>query len=230
MKSELYNTLYLIISNLAIIGCFIPLGYVIIKKYWKEKVYVAIALYWVMHGMSNIRTLLRLDYNYHVEDIITLINNMVDAAIMLFVFYLAFTGLKKKILGITIIAFIVFELAITLLKGFNFDTSTIIIAIGLILVVFYSVLGTLDYLESQENNAAQHVMIFVYAAALFMNGSFVVIFVFNYLSQKGDNDDIFLLYYISLLIGSIVTSYGLLRQAKPKPQNSTRRAVMDGFE
>jgi hypothetical protein len=87
------------------------------------------------------------------------------------------------------------------------------LASGLLLIIAYSLTGLVQYIKKMEHTQFENSMVFVYGSLLFAYGSFLIIYIFAHAHGNGgstENDtDSFLLYYISLLLSSAVTSAGL---------------------
>lgn len=182
----------------------------------KDKAYWMVAIYWLVTGLINISYL-----GLNMSDAtrtsafqgkLNFIYNILDTPILLLLFFYAAPRKKRKIHILrTMLMFIGLEGVLLSWKGYTFTTSTMIIGAGLLLVLAYSVIGLLHYMRSMEHDAFENSMVFVYAALLFAYGSFTIIYVFTHLHRGDliDKKDSFLLYYISLLLASLITCMGL---------------------
>lgn len=211
MKFDIYNIMYRLVTIISIIGCFVPFAILILKKLWKENLYILICGYWLLNGLININSLFNFSVNGKLEDYITLTANSLDIPIVLGIFYLASSGTRRVALKKTLLLFIAFEVIITFIKGFNYTSSTIIVGAGLVIVLVYGVLGIMTYLSKVEHTPAENVMVFVYSSFLFFYGTFTIIYIFSYLTDIGNDNDNFFLYYVELFVAAIPATYGLLR-------------------
>lgn len=199
-----------------------------VKRLWKDRLYLLIAGYWLLNGVINIAELFNIPLAPATDDYITLFANYADVPMVLFIFYLASSGIHQKVIKITLISFIVFEAGLTLIKGFNFDTVTIILGMSLVIIIAFSIAGIVLYLKRIEHTPKENVMVFVYSSFLFFYGAFIIVYVFNYLTSIGSDSDNFFIYYLELLLACLPATYGLLKHANVKPGEAVRYK-MDGF-
>ncbi len=209
--------MYRLVTILSILACFVPFTLLIWKKLWKEKVYILICGYWLINGLINIGPLFNLPISIQAEDMITLIANSLDTPLVLGIFYLATKGARRTALKITFIAFVLFEAIVISLKGFNFTSSAIIIGVGLVVVLVYGAAGIVSYLGKLEHTPAENVMVFIYSSFLFFYGTFIIIYIFSYLTKTSNDADNFFLYYVELFIAALPAIYGLMKY----PQSSS---------
>jgi hypothetical protein len=204
-------------SNIAIILCFIPIILLWRKKLTGNKAYLFVCIYWLTNGLINLPELIGQFKNPEVERGIILMDNLIDTPLALMVFYFAATGIKKKIMLYFLLAFTAFELIVVLWKGHNYDSSTIIIGLGILVLFVYSFLGLAQYFKKIEHSPFENVMGFVYAGFIFYDGLWVVIYIFNYLNYRKETVQANqFLNYLSIILATILTSVGLLWYSQPK--------------
>jgi hypothetical protein len=214
VKTEFYASLYNIISNTAIAFCFVPFIIILIKKNYSEKAYLFTAIYWLANGLLNLPNWLGLGNNDLLMHNLTLLYNMLDAPLVLLIFFFAASDGKKKIIFYTISAFIFFELIITVWKGYNLTSSTIIIGAGTLLALVYSTMGIMEYLQNVSHSAFENALVLIFASILFDYGIFIVIYLFSYLKIAYSKDaDNYFIYYASLFISTSLSSLALWRYA-----------------
>ena len=203
----------MIVSNIAILCCFVPVILLLFRKMRKVTTYRMIGIYWLFNGVINFMNLdlFRHFRNNDLQERLTFYYNILDTPLVLVVFACAVTGRHRQWLLRTLGLFIIGEVGLILWHGYNFTSSTMIIGSGLLLILAYSVIGLVQYMRKMEHTPFENSMVFVYAALLFAYGSFLIIYIFTHLrsSSEGSGRDSFLLYYISLLLSAAVTSLGL---------------------
>ena len=102
-------------------------------------------------------------------------------------------------------------------KGYNFDSSAIIIGAGGLLILIFSIRGVAEFFQKIEHSSFETTMGFIYAAFIFEYGLSIVIFISNYLNFKKETVDVNLfVYYLSVISATILTSFGLWRYARPR--------------
>lgn len=175
--------------------------------------YRAIAVYWLVTGLIN---LFNLDLfgqfrSTSLQEKLTFFYNLADTPLVLLIFAYAACGKSRNRLLWIVFGFIVLEAGLIFRIGYNFNSSTMIIGAGLILVWIYSITGLVQYMKQMEHTAFENSMVFVYAALLFAYSSFLIIYIFIHIHDSGINSgrDSFLLYYIGLLLSATLTSLGL---------------------
>ena len=218
--------LYAVLSNMAIVLCFVPLLLLWFKKLLHEKTYLFTALYWTANGIMNMPEWLGLSQNHVLQYQVTLLYNLLDAPMVLLVFLFSSTGKKRKYILLITRLFILFELIMLVWKGYNISSSTVIIGVGAFLAITLSIIGVLEYLQKIEHTSNENTMVFIYASFLFAYGIFIVIYLFSYLkiaeSEPADN---FFIYYISVFLSSCLTCFGFWRyagKAQEQPTGSIR--------
>jgi hypothetical protein len=216
VKTDFYASLYTIISNVAIFFCFVPLILIFYKKIYTEKAYLFTAIYWAANGLMNLPIWFGQGDNNFLMHHVTLLYNMLDAPLVLLIFFFSSSEAKKKIIFYVISAFIFFELVITVWKGYNLDSSTIIIGAGTVLALIFSTIGIMEYLQNIDHSPYENTMVLVFASILFDYGVFIVIYFFSYLqiaySKETDNYNYFI-YYASMFISTTLSSLALYRYA-----------------
>jgi hypothetical protein len=221
--------MYRSITIISILLCFIPIIVLVLKQMWRERLYLLIALYWLLNGLINIATLFNFKIDRRVDDFITLTANYLDVPMVLLIFYLASRGLYRKVIKYTLLSFIVFELIVTFIKGFNYDAITIILGVSLVVIISFSIAGIVAYLTRIQHSPQEEIMVFVYSSFLFFYGTFIIVYVFSYIIVNQNDSDNFLIYYLELLLASLPVTYAFLKFACKNSATRPARPKMDGF-
>ncbi|MDR3713928.1 MAG: hypothetical protein P4L51_13990 [Puia sp.] len=178
----------------------------------QDKVYIMIGIYWLANGLVNIPSLHLFSSSGGpgLRSGMIFLYSLLDTPLVLTIFFFASRGIKRKIILLTGVLFTAFEVAILDRRGYNFESASIIIGIGLLLVMLFCVAGILEYMKNVEHSHFETSLVFIYAALLFAYSGFLIIYIFSQLHDyKADNADSFLLYYISLSLSAFITSLGL---------------------
>ena len=217
MNSRLINLLNPYIAAIAILFSFSPLLLILIKKLSKEKAYTLIALYWLLNGCTNLPEWLGQANNLALLNDITLVYNLVDAPLVLLILYYSSIGTKKKLILYVLVMYLIFECMMIFWKGHNFDSSAVIIGVGGVIILVFSIWGVADFFKKIEHSSFETTMGFIYAAFIFEYSLSIVTFISNYLNFKKETVDVNLfVYYLSVISATILTSFGLWRYARPK--------------
>jgi hypothetical protein len=214
LKTGVYSVLYAVVSNLAIVLCFVPFLFLSIKKMRQVNTYWVIGVYWLFNGLINLPAL-GLIQSAGGRGLLQRVNTcytFTETPMVLLAFAFASSGRLRKQLLLVLLCFIAGESALIAWRGYNFANCAVITGAGLLLVLAYSIAGLWQYLKKMEHSRFEDSMVFVYAALLFGYGSFLIIYVFAHFRTGGgayNETDSFLLYYISLQLSASVTSTGL---------------------
>jgi hypothetical protein len=143
------------------------------------------------------------------------VRNLIGVHFVLVIFLFTAQGNKKKTILYTLMSFFVFELIMMIWNGFDNTLNIAIIGIGALLVLVFSIIGLIDYLKDIEHSSFENTIAFIYAAFLFAYGGTTMIYILNYLNVATTSDpDEFFLYYVGLLLSSLLTCYGLWQYAE----------------
>ena len=215
LKTGPYSLCYAVISNLAIVLCFIPFLLLGWKKMRQVNTYCVLGVYWFLNGLVN---LLALDFAHFSDSHLFTrqLNNyysLAEAPLILLAFACAQSGRGRRQLLLVLLLLVAGESALIAMRGHHIPATAVILASGLMLIIAYSLTGLVQYIKKMEHTRFENSMVFVYGSLLFAYGSFLIIYIFTHVRGNGgstENDmDSFLLYYISLLLSSAVTSAGL---------------------
>ena len=206
---------YAVISNVAIVLCFIPFLLLGWKKMRQVNTYCVLGIYWFLNGLVN---LLALDFAHFSDSHLftrqlNMYFSLAEAPLVLLAFAYAQSGRGRRQLLLVLLLLVAGESVLSALHGHHFPATSVMLASGLLLIIAYSLTGLVQYIKKMEHTQFENSMVFVYGSLLFAYGSFLIIYIFAHIHGNGgstENDtDSFLLYYISLLLSSAVTSAGL---------------------
>ena len=183
----------------------------------KERVFLFVCIYWSITGLINMPQYLPMAVKSEkLEENITLIDNMLDTPLMILIFYFSSDGIKKNMLRWILGGFVLFEAIMVFWKGHNYDSNTVIIGVGTLLTFGYSLWRLAEYFQKMEHSDLENTMVFVNASFVFYFGIFLIIWVFNYLNFRKETvaENLFL-YYLSIILATLVTSIGFWRYHGP---------------
>ncbi|HEX3935271.1 MAG TPA: hypothetical protein VHW43_11370 [Puia sp.] len=213
MKTGPSSALYAVICSLAIMLCFVPFLFLSFKKVRRVNTYRVIGIYWFLNGLVNLPMLRPIEHE-GIRNFFARFSDwydLADAPLMLLVFTLASTGALRKQLFLVLLGLIGGEAILLLEKGYTYSWP-VIIGVGVVLVLVYSVVGLWQYLKKMEHDRFENSMAFVYAALLFAYGTYLIIFLLSLLPKSANTynaEDSGLMYYISLSLAAVLTSAGI---------------------
>ncbi len=215
MKSGLFHLLNISVTNIAIIFCLAPFVLVIWKKLQYERVYTLIGIYWLLTGLLNQYNWVCNSQNYHLQAQLMFIRNIICIHFVFFIFFISSRDTKRKSIFYTVLCFILFELLLIIWNGLDENSNVVIIGIGSLIVLVYSVIALIEYIKEIEHSPFENVMAFANAAFLFAYGGITMIYILNYLNVATTSDpDEFFLYYVGLLLSSLLTCFAFWHYAE----------------
>ncbi|WP_276484465.1 hypothetical protein [Paraflavitalea pollutisoli] len=207
MKSQFYD----VISVLTVILSFVPAVIVLLKKLWQAVPFNFFAAYWVVNGLINAMLLIK-DLNKKFLEVAIVIYNAIDIPMMVGVIYLAaFSDRLKRFIRISLVLFIVFEIACLIHGGFDYDSLKYALGVGLLFILTIIIWQISLFLQQIEHASREKALLLIHGALLFQYGTYIVVYIFDYyLIDFADTVDKFLIYYISTIISIAIGSSGLL--------------------
>ncbi|MBY0536299.1 MAG: hypothetical protein K2P88_10650 [Chitinophagaceae bacterium] len=213
MKAEIYN----IVSIAASIAYFIPILLLAIKKMWKQTPLLLFSCYWLLTGIINIMDRVP-GIPRETLQMVTLVYNMFDIPIILFILGIATQySFIKTITKFAAPGLLAMQLLFFIVQGWQYEAAKYTLAIGLLIVLFVVLAEIAQYMMKLEHSASENAMIYIYIALLFAYGTFIVIYIFDYVIKVAGTDiDNFLIYYISSLIAIIIASFAYMKHKERK--------------
>lgn len=220
MKSIIYQ----IVSILAVALYFVPMLIVLGKKLWPAVPFRLFALYWLIAAIVNLVEFIPL--SAYAMELYTVIYNLLDIPIVLAVFYFSTTDAAvKKFTKIVAPALLLTGLVNCIIRGFTSDALEYVLGIELLIILGVIVWEIILKLQKIKLTGHTKGLLLICAALFFEYGTFVVIYIFDYLlpgtSTSSDN---FLVYYLSSLVALPVAICGFLIKGIKTPSPVADRA------
>lgn len=211
MKTGLLPGIIQLMSVLAVVLCFFPLIIYSWKRLVTNKSYMVITIFWTINGILYVPEIFQWQWYRSATDLITLYYNLIDAPLVLLIFYYAF---GNKLFLYLIALFAGFETVMIIWKGFNFDSDNIIIGIGSLLGLVMNIWGITKYFKKVEHTDAETVLVFVFAGFIFYYGLFAVVYQYNYLRDSGAQKPyVQLINYSAVCLATGLISFGFWKFA-----------------
>lgn len=220
LKTGFYSVFFAIISNGAILVCFIPFLLLGWKNIRKVHTWWVLGIYWLLNGLDNLLEIWFAqgqDLRHTVIRQISFYYSLADAPLVLLAFALARQGKSRKALLLVLLLFLTGEMILVRIRGNG--SLGLILASGVAVIIVFSLTGLWEYLKKMEHTRFENSMVFIYASLLFSYGSMLIIYIFaHFHHSSGTSDaDSFLLYYISLLLSAAITCAGLWNYGIRRP-------------
>jgi hypothetical protein len=211
LKTGLLQGVNLALTILAVALCFVPLILYWRKKLAPDKSYLIISLYWAINGVLYTPEIFHWQWYTRSSTLITLYYNLIDAPLVILAFYFAF---RKRIFLYLLGAFIVYELLITVVKGFNLSSDVYIIGLGSLIALTLNVWAITRYFMKVPHSDTENAFVFVNAGYIFYYGLFAVVYNYNYLNESGTElPYVVFINYTAICLACILLSYGMWKYA-----------------
>lgn len=210
-----------IISIGAVIAYFVPLVIVLIKKLWRDQFFMLFAAYWALGGVVNLADVIpgfpkKWSYDIGVY------YNMLDVPFILSILYLTTSSaFVRRFMPFMIVLLFICEVIGIALQGVKYDSLKYPLGAGIVLVLGMVVMEIVRYMQTIEHSNRQNAKMFVYAAVLFQWATFVVIYISDYfIFPEANNNDGFIIYYLSTMVAILIASCGYLLFRKYEQQQN----------
>ncbi|MBS1973030.1 MAG: hypothetical protein JST13_01665 [Bacteroidetes bacterium] len=180
-----------------------------------ERAYTFIGIYWLVIGLLNQYNWVQSTNDNELQAQLLFLRNFFGIHLALIIFIVYSKGKKRKSILLTLLAFVFFETLMMVWNGIENDSNVIIIGIGSLIVMVYSIVGLIEYINEIYHSPLENAMSFISAAFLFAYGSITMTSVLNVLriASPTDPNESFL-YYVGLLISALLSCFGLWRYAE----------------
>jgi hypothetical protein len=230
LKAGFHSVFYAIVSNGAIVFCFIPFLFLGWKNMRPIRTWWVLGIYWLLNGLDNLLELWFASGPGATQTFVRDVSigyTLLETPLLMLAFALAKQGRSRKGPLLVLALYIAGESILLRLRGH--DALGLIIGSGLGIIILYSVMGLWDYMKKMEHSRFENSMVFIYASLLFSQGSMLIIYIFAHFhhatgTAAGDADS-FLLYYIALLLSAAIACAGLwsfgIRKSRPRPWSAS---------
>jgi hypothetical protein len=201
-----------IISTVALL---LPVVLVLALRLHRFKCFLALAIYYFLSFSYNLMSENYIPVNADFKKIFGITNNLLEFPLMFtFMAYFSFSASLTKRIRYSVIIFLLFEIAVTVLSGYNKEAMTIIMAPGLSILLFFSVWFSLRQIRitiTQGKATGKALMI---SSMLFAYGCYMLIYVLYYLVKSEEVADIFTMYFIASTLSALILSIGIFIENK----------------
>lgn len=197
------------------IAFFIPILIILFLRLQRFKCFLALGIYYLMGFCNNMMTLGFIPVTAEFKRVFGIACNLIDAPLM-FIFlgyFFSAPNLVKRI-RISILLFFVFELVVILMKGYNKNSVTVIMAPGLVAVFFFSGWFFIRQLRFALLNNKATGKALMLSSIFFVYGCYTLMYIMYYILQTEAVSDVFIMYFISTSISSLLLSFGILVENK----------------
>src|SRR5688572_3171941 len=208
-------TLFKLMGLVSTFALVLPLILLITTKLAWYRSFPALFFYYLLILSFNFLLLgyIRIDGNFKYYLGVTC-NLMDTPLILIFLLYFSKTLAFRKRLMIAILSFIVFEIIIVTIYGYNTEATTIILAPGLIISLAISLLFFIHQVKIavvHHKAAGKAIMV---ASLLFAYVGYCFVYSVYYLIKPDFKDDAHLVFFLITIFSSIAMSTGIYLERK----------------
>jgi hypothetical protein len=202
-------------GDLAIIFSFLPLIIYWSRGLIENKSYMVIAIFWMVNGIIYAPEIFHWQWYVPVDEQITLYYNLMDAPLILIIFYYAF---ENRTFLYIILYFIIFETLVMSITGFNLLSNEIIIGVGSLLCLVLNIWGINKYFKQLNHTPTEKSYLYIFAGFIFYYGLCVdLIYIFKFFRfsdyQKQYSA---LINYTAMIVATGLISYAFYMIAEPR--------------
>lgn len=219
-----------ILSILCILSLTLPVVVIIYNRYYTHQSLAALLIYYSVIAVDNILAEQIIPSTPGIRQYIGILDNYVDIPLML-TGLLFFCPGKQKQLRVRVLTylFIAYELVLTFIFGFSRESIVWIMAPGIFIVVIFSFYLFLRQVRFSIFHGKNHGRVLMLAGILFGYSCYALIYYFHYIQKTPFIADVFVLYYITSIISSLLMAIGLhmmrSRMKELKSLQTTRKEL-----
>lgn len=207
-----WNSIMGFVSTLAL---FLPILLILALRLGAYRSFPILIIYFTIVFINNLMNEGYIHPNTDVVYFWGISINLLDAPLMLlFLSYFSTSAEFSRRLIIIILSFLVFELSVVLLYGFNVRAVTIILGPGILLVFGLCLLFFIRQAKIVITNRKALGKILIVSSLVFAYGCYGILYVLFYVIKTPWVADTFLLYFIVLTFSSIVLCTGIIFERK----------------
>jgi hypothetical protein len=189
----------------------LPPALILIFKLYTNRSLQALFTYYLLSAVYNLMVQGVIPVNVDTRRIFGTINNYLDAPMMLmFLLFFCVERWKSKAILLSLFIFFAYELVICLFYGFTRETNVYVLGPGIVLILVFSLLLFMRHIKItivQNRGLGKTIML---ASVVFSYGCFAIIYLLHYVQKTTAVNDIFLLYFITSLVTSLLMAGGVL--------------------
>jgi peptidoglycan/LPS O-acetylase OafA/YrhL len=209
-------SLHSMLGIISSIVLFIPFILILVLKLLNHRSFLALSVYYLVAGVYNLITQNVIDAPVSFSRPIGIINNLLDAPLMLlFLIFFSTSSLMTRRITASIFIFLAFEAVILTIYGFNVRTVKIVLGPDIAIIVVLSFLFFLRNVRLAITNQKSLGKAVMVSSVLLSYSIFSLVYIFFYLvKDKQYKDDARLVYYLVTLLSAILMSIGIIIENK----------------
>ncbi len=204
-----------VMGFVSLIALFLPIFFLLVLRLGGYRSFTVLLIYYAIVFAYSVFKQGYINIDPSITDSWNICNNLLDAPLMLmFLTYFSTSASFTKKMKISIGVFVVFEMIVLLLVGFNRKAITIILGPGLATVFAFC----LHFFIRQTKITIMHRKAtgkaIIAASLLFAYGCYGIIYLMYYVFKTPHVADTFLVYFLVVTFSSMLMSAGIFIERK----------------
>jgi hypothetical protein len=227
-----WNSVMGFVSSFAL---FLPIALIVALRLHNYKSFPALLVYYSSVFIYNLMTEGYLPVSKMLVQNWGLVNNLLDAPLMLvFLTYFSPSVTFSKRIKIAALFFVVFEILVIAFRGLNFDSITIILGPGIIMIATLCLHFFVRHAKMAIEFGKSTGKALIAGSLLFAYGCFGLIYLMYYVFKTPHVADTFLVYFMAATVSALLMSAGLIYERilvkKIKEVQVTRRELSEIYK
>jgi hypothetical protein len=208
-------TWFSLVGLISAIALFLPIIIILTLRLAWYKSFPALLVYYLLVFAHSIMSLDFVKIDNRFVYYFGVLNNFMDAPLMLtFMTYFSKTAEFRNRMKLIIPVFVLFELIIVAVYGFNIDSAIIVMAPGLLLVLAFSLLFFIHQAKITVIYQKAVGKAFIAAALLFAYGGYSFIYIVYYLFKTPYKADTMIVFYLVTIFSSMLLAAGIFYERR----------------
>jgi hypothetical protein len=204
-----------VLGLISLIAMALPITFIVALRLYKYKTFPALLCYYSLVFVYHLLSLGYIRSNHSVIDAWNLVNNLLDAPLMLiFLTYFSGSAAFTSKMQWALKAFIAFEIIVLVTTGFNTKAITIILGPGICLVLGFCIHFFIRQTKITIMHRKATGKAIIAASLLFAYGCYALIYVMYYVMKTPYVTDTFLVYFLVVIFSSLLVSAGIVIERK----------------
>ncbi|HKP32583.1 MAG TPA: hypothetical protein VJT83_07645 [Chitinophagaceae bacterium] len=211
--------------GLITVACMLlPIVAVLIRQQFNIS-FVALLVYFSITFLYNLLFIAFPDFPRDARRVIGIANNFLDVPlILLFLRHFCTSERVKKMLNISLMCFMIFELIIVAIHGFTVTAISIFEGPGIILILAFSFHFFTRYVKRAFSHKSEIAKTLMASGILFAYSVYFLVFLFYYVLKTPHKIDALIVYFFASLVASVLIAIGLLT-FNVKPADGRRQTA-----
>ena len=193
----------------------VPVLIIFLLRLNRFKCFLAVGIYYLLGFCNSFLKEGYVNTTKEFNKVFEIGYNLLDMPLMfIFLAYFSTSMNLGRRIRISVLAFLVFELAVVLIFGYNKEALTIIMAPGLVAVLSFTSLFFARQIKITIQHQKATGKALMLSSLLFAYGCYTLIYIMYYLIKTEYVTDVFVMYFIVTTLSALILSIGMIVENK----------------